>query len=486
MKKLQNLLNPEFEYQRPQGSMSDLQIRLLQGLPAPHNNINVESHLVNHKNPVQGIFYNPLEKQNPFINNNTQNFLSSVLHQLPNYPERISAPMPTHDLAFGLFGNTNNNNSRASSNSMFLEQGTLLNNSLRNSHLNHSVGGIQPKNLEELFQKSTLLTTPRSTAPSFFSSTPSPYPQMNSCSLSSHQNAPLLSAESLLTLSPAFGQARPMNNHNFPIQSEQAANHELVSQLAEILKRDKQNQVRSLLETLIVPQNNPNIISPNLMGVQNDRNNLRNNIQPQNLVGLIRENPSRPGVNFGLGLDSLLTQPNNLQDKILQNMGRKEREIQQHIAQAAQAEEEKISPLSARIKQENKPEKMPMSISGKTAETSLENIVQLFAPQGSNPNKELAYTLDTLVISEQPKLLEHLGEEDDMQMEYRQRGVYSKEERRQKILKYKNKIAKWRSKHPVKRVFKGRSNVAGQKPRIKGKFVSIEEYTKYSQNQDGK
>jgi len=485
MKKLQNLLNPEFEYQRPQGSMSDLQIRLMQGLPAPHNNINVENQLHINKNQVPGIFYNPLEKQNPFINNNTQNFLSSVLHQLPNYPERISAPVPAHDLAFGLFGNTNNNNSRVSANSMFLEQGTLLNNSLRNSHLNHSVGGIQPKNLEELFQKSTLLTTPRSTAPSFFSSTPSPYPQMNSCSLSSHQNAPLLGAESLLTLSPAFGHGRQMNNPNFPIQSDQAANHELVSQLAEILKRDKQNQVRSLLETLIVPQNNPNIISPNLIGVQNDRNTHINNIQPQNLVGLIRENPSRTGVNFGLGLDSLLTQPNNLQDKILQNMGRKEREIQQqqHIAQA---EEEKISPISLRIKQEKKLEKPPMSISGKTAETSLENIVQLFAPQGSNPNKELAYTLDTLVISEQPKLLEYLGEEDDMQIEYRQRGVYSKEERRQKILKYKNKIAKWRSKHPVKRVFKGRSNVAGQKPRIKGKFVSIEEYTKYSQTQGDK
>ena len=55
-------------------------------------------------------------------------------------------------------------------------------------------------------------------------------------------------------------------------------------------------------------------------------------------------------------------------------------------------------------------------------------------------------------------------------------GIYSKHERIAKILKYKNKIRKWRSKHPVKRIFKGRSQVAGQKPRIKGKFVSIEEY----------
>lgn len=55
-------------------------------------------------------------------------------------------------------------------------------------------------------------------------------------------------------------------------------------------------------------------------------------------------------------------------------------------------------------------------------------------------------------------------------------GVYNKHERINKILKYKNKIRKWRTRHPVKRMFKGRSVVAGQKPRIKGKFVTIEEY----------
>jgi len=59
-------------------------------------------------------------------------------------------------------------------------------------------------------------------------------------------------------------------------------------------------------------------------------------------------------------------------------------------------------------------------------------------------------------------------------------GIYSKHERINKILKYKNKIRKWRRQHPVKRVFKGRSQVAGQKPRIKGKFVTIEEYHSHS------
>jgi len=58
-------------------------------------------------------------------------------------------------------------------------------------------------------------------------------------------------------------------------------------------------------------------------------------------------------------------------------------------------------------------------------------------------------------------------------------GSYTREERMNKILKYKNKIRKWRSNHPLARNFKGRSAVAGKKPRVKGKFVTLEEYQKY-------
>ncbi len=268
----------------------------------------MEAHLPINKNAIPGIFYNPLEKQNPFTNNNPQNFLSSVFQQLPNYPERIGTPVPNHDLAFGLFNNTNNNNSHATSNSMFLQQETLLNSSLRNSQLLAGAGGAQPKTLDELFQKSTLITTPRSTAPSVFSSTPSPYLQMDNYSLNSYQNAPLHSAGSLLTLSPAFGQPRPINNSNFPLQHDQTANRELVSQLVEVLKRDNQNKVRSLLETLIVPHNGPNV-SP---GINHNNLNTSGLIPPQNL-GMPRE---RPGVNFAPGLESLLVQPKNLVSQV--------------------------------------------------------------------------------------------------------------------------------------------------------------------------
>jgi hypothetical protein len=57
-------------------------------------------------------------------------------------------------------------------------------------------------------------------------------------------------------------------------------------------------------------------------------------------------------------------------------------------------------------------------------------------------------------------------------------GTYTNAERIDKILKYKGKIRKHRSDHPVNRTFKGRSMVAGKKPRIKGKFVKMEEYLK--------
>jgi len=87
-----------------------------------------------------------------------------------------------------------------------------------------------------------------------------------------------------------------------------------------------------------------------------------------------------------------------------------------------------------------------------------------------------------------PEKIDDLGNDHDLGSILKQQvpsdeelpGIYTKHERINKILKYKNKIRKWRNAHPVKRVFKGRSQVAGQKPRIKGKFVTIEEYHSHS------
>jgi len=58
------------------------------------------------------------------------------------------------------------------------------------------------------------------------------------------------------------------------------------------------------------------------------------------------------------------------------------------------------------------------------------------------------------------------------------KGVYSREERVNKIIGYKKKIRKYRAMHPSNRAFKGRSLIAFKKPRIRGKFVSIGEYLK--------
>lgn len=52
-------------------------------------------------------------------------------------------------------------------------------------------------------------------------------------------------------------------------------------------------------------------------------------------------------------------------------------------------------------------------------------------------------------------------------------------------MKYKNKIKKWRNAHPVNRNFRGRSRVAVKKPRIKGKFVTHEEYSTYLKGNKG-
>lgn len=58
-------------------------------------------------------------------------------------------------------------------------------------------------------------------------------------------------------------------------------------------------------------------------------------------------------------------------------------------------------------------------------------------------------------------------------------GIYTKEERALRILKYKKKIVKWRVTHPVARSFSGRRAVAVAKPRLNGRFISNEEYKRY-------
>lgn len=50
-------------------------------------------------------------------------------------------------------------------------------------------------------------------------------------------------------------------------------------------------------------------------------------------------------------------------------------------------------------------------------------------------------------------------------------GELTRLARLRKIMKYKNKQKLWRESHPVTRIYTGRRRVAGDKPRIRGRFV---------------
>jgi hypothetical protein len=71
-------------------------------------------------------------------------------------------------------------------------------------------------------------------------------------------------------------------------------------------------------------------------------------------------------------------------------------------------------------------------------------------------------------------------------------GKLTQEERQDKILRYKEKLKKYRDSHPVKKNFSGRAEVARAKPRENGRFVKkqpelkeifkIEKISKENQN----
>eukprot|EP00826_Nyctotherus_ovalis_P052342 TRINITY_DN6619_c0_g2_i3.p1 TRINITY_DN6619_c0_g2~~TRINITY_DN6619_c0_g2_i3.p1 ORF type:complete len:194 (+),score=43.46 TRINITY_DN6619_c0_g2_i3:218-799(+) len=52
-------------------------------------------------------------------------------------------------------------------------------------------------------------------------------------------------------------------------------------------------------------------------------------------------------------------------------------------------------------------------------------------------------------------------------------GIYTKVERERKIRKYKKKLKKWRTLHPISRNFEGRRRVAFTKIRNNGRFFKI-------------
>lgn len=54
-------------------------------------------------------------------------------------------------------------------------------------------------------------------------------------------------------------------------------------------------------------------------------------------------------------------------------------------------------------------------------------------------------------------------------------GMYTIPERQKRIKKYKAKLKKWRSSHPLSRRFDGRREVAFKKSRLNGKFAKVDQ-----------
>lgn len=68
-------------------------------------------------------------------------------------------------------------------------------------------------------------------------------------------------------------------------------------------------------------------------------------------------------------------------------------------------------------------------------------------------------------------------------MEENKVGIYTKSQRSLKILKYKERIQKFRDAHPIKKNYGGRSRVAKEKPRLNGKFARpVKENEKLNSN----
>jgi len=96
---------------------------------------------------------------------------------------------------------------------------------------------------------------------------------------------------------------------------------------------------------------------------------------------------------------------------------------------------------------------------------------QLFSPKQEEVQKG--------ITDLENDLLSFLPENIDQTDSYKIIGLYSVEERQEKILKYKNKIRKWRENNPVSKKFNGRSSIANKKFRVKGKFVTEDIYLTY-------
>jgi hypothetical protein len=333
---------------------------------------------------------------------------------------------------------------------------------------------IQPKFLAELLQKSCSSThsTSFTQSQSPFLSTPSlgynnpqaSYQNQVGIDVSNFLTASLLETPSQnsrgFRTQPAYVQNQPTNN----------SNQEILFQLQNIVTSNSSGETLKLALAHLVRQYGTN-------NVQNNNNQLRGNDYLQNQL---------PGFQNGNAVPKTIPLANGF---IMNSVDRKSainslipnnhlRHLTRDPMSMAEASSRKNN-CSIIVEEDS-------SLFGDLSTSNQK--------QPNSPNQSLNKELDTLSLNPSHKNKNETGYVslarlligDDLKALFEERlpqeeppGTYDREERTTKILKYKNKIRKWRIAHPVNRKFKGRSAVAVKKLRVKGKFVTTEEYEEY-------
>jgi len=372
----------------------------------------------------------------------------------------------------------------------------------------------QPKNLEELLQKSFSSLPSNSMVQSpFTSSMQSPFMGGNN---HNSQIQPSIGSEISNLLAPmtlletSLQSNNLLGNQSHKNQQGEAVNKALVLQLAQILKQESESKIKSAIAELILKYRALGLLN-NLSGnemldlqslIKGAETPQNHNYQYQNNHQEVMSQPNLFSLSCGLPMNSVPR--NDMAHSVSMN-------DQQGYKQCLQPT--KIDAARRELFAMNE---VPL-VRQPSADSFSRNAIQgsIFQPSqnhllsgplsgfSSSPINVLDQEMNSLTLSTNmnhnhfntlgitstisaPEKMEDLANEDlgsilknQVPSDEELPGVYNKYERINKILKYKNKIRKWRRQHPVKRVFKGRSLVAGQKPRIKGKFVTLEEYSQY-------
>jgi len=331
------------------------------------------------------------------------------------------------------------------------------------------------------------------------------------------------------------------NNHLFngkqinPPQSNEAVQSLLISQLADLLKQESENKIKSAIVDLLTKYKHLGLITDKILGkemahledVVNNNNhpqqhqhqqNIFSHKIPQNQLGLQQNqhqmNQQRLIQQLGQpnmqGYKEVPTQTISLQGVFMNALPRHDDgkgtghglfDNRNHIpstkVEAARKGLFVMEPIPERRNLLSSiPEEQPMMNQSnglfqpilQLGNPNVSNLTRLdtqFGNLGLNNDNGQKNEFDSshdIVQQNREHLIRSLLEE---RAEFHDNvpGTYTQKERIDKILKYKGKIKKHRHEHPVHRSFKGRSMIAGKKPRIKGKFVTPEEYLEYLKSQ---